>query len=349
MNGCAYTDDDVVRFHLGEMDAADDAAFREHFGYCARCAAAVAAQQRLDRAIPSLPHYRPPRLDQPRVRTAPQRLLIAAALTAIAAGGLFLRQDQRTAEEDRLVHAALTADARMLAFLPGRTAPAPEHQAVPPWLGFVMCDDWIANDSEGLYICALAPDGPLGRAGVEAGEVLLAIDGRGVPSDTAMHRRLARHAAGDVVEVRIRRQGGEVERLRVRLEARRIGERHPFDMTWSPALTASLTRTAPGAADLNDVFQPASADASGGLRVLMEPAPEQLRRTVLSPLPHLFGEDRLLEGDIITAVEEEPVAGLWDLLPALMRVQDRTRFQVHVLRAGAPLAITIQNPKGTRR
>jgi hypothetical protein len=347
MSECLHTADDVIRYHTDDMSDSERAVFATHLAACPSCTQALHAQGLLDRRVAALPEYRAPRLDEPRPRTVRQRVLIAATIAAVMAGGLLLERERREVEETRLVQAALAADARILAFIPGRTAPASGEVVLPPWLGFVMCDEWIASDPEGLYICALAPDGPLGRAGVAAGDVLLEIDRRPVRSDTAMHRRLARFAPGDVATVRIRHQDGRTERLRVRLEPRRVGERHPFDMDWSPALKESLNRTAPGAVDLSDVFIPEDTAPPAGLRVLLEPEPEEVQRTVLRPLPHLFGAGRLRRGDLIILVEDEPVARLFDLLPALARVQYRRSFDIHVLRDGEHVVLTIPNPRGT--
>lgn len=355
MSRCRYTKDDAIRYHLGEMQEDERIAYAVHVEGCRECATTLAAQADIDRRIAGLPEYRPPRLERgvgapvfTRWRPRRQRLMLAASLTALLAVGIVADRTRRDTREDRMVQAALAADARVFSLLPGRSASALPDDPLPPWLGFVMCDEWIASDPEGIYICALAPDGPLGRVGVSAGDVLLAVGGHPVASDTAMHRRLARHVAGDVIDVRIRRQHGGSERLRVRLDPRLIGERHPFDMDWSPALTASLDRVRPGGVDLRDVFASDSVPGTGrGLRVLMEPTMEQARRTVLMPLPHMFGPGRLRTGDLIVRLEDEPVAGVWDMLLALMRVQERTTFTLHVVRDGEPVAVTIHNPRGT--
>jgi hypothetical protein len=347
MSECLCTVDDVIRYHTDEMSAVERAAFATHLPACASCTQAVRAQALLDRRVAALPKYRAPRLAEPRPRAVGQRVLIAATIAAVMAGGLLLERERRGFEERRMVRAALAADARLLAFLPGRPSPAMPDVRLPPWLGFVMCDEWIASDPEGLYICALAPDGPLGRAGVIAGDVLLDIEARAVRSDTAMYRRLTRFAPGDVVTVRVRRQDGRTDRVRVSLDPRRIGERHPFDMDWSPALIESLNRTAPGAVDLRDVFIPDNTGSTAGLRVLLEPTPGEIRRTVLMPLPHLFGAGGLRRGDLIIRVQDESIAELFDLLPALMRVQDRQAFDIHVLRDGADVVLTITSHPGT--
>ncbi|HEX2210077.1 MAG TPA: PDZ domain-containing protein, partial [Longimicrobium sp.] len=233
----------------------------------------------------------------------------------------------------RMIADALAADAAAIA---GRGAAAGGD--VAPWLGFATCADWIVPPGPGVYVCALDPAGPLAAAGLHAGDVLLAIDGRPVGSATEMYAVLLRNRVNDVVRVRVRQ--ADRERVIGARLASRPAAASPFDLEWSPALIASLNRVPPGGVDTDSVFVPLnSAGAArlgvrGGVRVHRVPTRAQASATLFSALPYLFGPDGLRPGDVITAVQDQPIRDRGSLWMRLMEVQD-VPFTLTAIRNGA--------------
>jgi len=72
---------------------------------------------------------------------------------------------------------------------------------------------------DGAYVRRVVPDGPADRAGVEPGDIVVAVAGEPVGADRSLAGVLFAHAAGERVEVRVRR-GGLTLRLTVTLAER---------------------------------------------------------------------------------------------------------------------------------
>jgi membrane-associated protease RseP (regulator of RpoE activity) len=72
-------------------------------------------------------------------------------------------------------------------------------------------------------IRGVVPGSPAAEAGLQAGDVILAVGGRPVHRGADLQDRIQRYRAGDEVSLRIARQGRPLE-LRVRLGARPPGE-----------------------------------------------------------------------------------------------------------------------------
>lgn len=346
---CDHDGTAASRFHTREMDAEERTRFQAHLEHCAACARSVRAQRRLDERLNGLPTYRAPtslRLDPSRRRVG--RRVGAALLAAAAVVFFFVRMDE--APLPQLVSEALAADAAAI-----QSAAAAARTGVPqssdarasvaaiPWLGFVTCSEQIAPRMDGVYICALKRDAPLARSGVSAGDVLVAVHGRRVASDTAMYKELVRYSTGEEITVTVR-SGEELRRVRVALIERRIGVRHPFDLEWSPALIASLDQPRVPDEDFDQIFVPLSDSAAArlnvpaGILVGRAPPKESTERTILSALPYFFGPEGLRVGDVITAVQGRIIRTRWELMKTLMDVQ-RVPFTLTVHRAGEVLEL----------
>ena len=61
----------------------------------------------------------------------------------------------------------------------------------------------------GVYVVSLTIDGPADRAGIEAGDVILSIDGEELQSADELIEEIQRYKVGDRVILRMARQGGE--------------------------------------------------------------------------------------------------------------------------------------------
>jgi S1-C subfamily serine protease len=61
----------------------------------------------------------------------------------------------------------------------------------------------------GVYVSNVVVDGPAARAGIEAGDVILSIDGKAVATASELIDEIDRHDVGDRVKLRVARQGGD--------------------------------------------------------------------------------------------------------------------------------------------
>ncbi len=66
-----------------------------------------------------------------------------------------------------------------------------------------------APSLKGALVTGVLPGGPGAEAGVQAGDVLLAVDGATFADDTAFKSLLRKHLAGEAVELTVRRAGAE--------------------------------------------------------------------------------------------------------------------------------------------
>jgi S1-C subfamily serine protease len=332
-----------ARYHAGDMTPDERSAYAAHLGGCGACRGAAGRQRRLDALVATLPEYEAPPGKQRRVPTRAR--WAAAALVAAAAAVLLLVLPGRRSPGGWTVGEAVAADAALARGIAEPGAASGEVRPEVPWLGFVSCADWITPPGEGIYLCALAPRGPLGSVGARAGDVLLSVEGRPVRRAEEMYAAFDGREVGERVRVAFR-SGGVVRTAVVVLAARRLGARHPFDLEWSRALLASLDRVPPGGVDVAEVFVnlPDSAAArlgiASGVRVALVPTREQSERSLLAPLPYLFGAGGLRAGDVITAVDGRPVGDSW-IITALMKVQDRP-FEMSVRRGGESLRLRFQ-------
>lgn len=334
-----------ARYHAGDMGPEESVAYAAHLGECGACRGAAGRQRRLDGLLAMLPEYEAPPAKRSRAPARPG--WAAAALVAAAAAVLLLVYPGRGSPGAWTVGEAVAADAALARGISEPGAGPSTVRPEVPWLGFVGCADWIAPPGDGIYLCALAPRGPLGSAGARAGDVLLSVEGRPVRRAEEMYTAFGGREVGERVRVAFRSRG-VVRTAVVALAARRLGARHPFDLEWSPALLASLDRVPPGGVDVLDVFVnlPDSAAArlgiASGVRVVLEPTREQSERTLLAALPYLFGPGGLRAGDVIIAVEGRPVGDSW-IIPALMKVQHGP-FEMSVRRGGESLRLRFHPP-----
>lgn len=74
---------------------------------------------------------------------------------------------------------------------------------------------------DGQVIAAVEPEGPADTAGMEPGDIVIAVDGTTISDDTTFMDLLLDHRAGDTVELTISRDGEE-QTLTVTLGTRPI-------------------------------------------------------------------------------------------------------------------------------
>jgi putative serine protease PepD len=81
-----------------------------------------------------------------------------------------------------------------------------------PYLGIE-----IGDTGNGVYVGKVNAGSPADKAGLRVGDVIVALDGKPTVTSDDLGTLLAAHKPGDVVTLKVRRQGGATATLRVRL------------------------------------------------------------------------------------------------------------------------------------
>jgi len=128
----------------------------------------------------------------------------------------------------------------------------------PGWLGVFLAD------ADGAVVQEVIPGTPAAKAGIEAGDVLLAVDGEKTRTRDAFIAAIQGHQAGDRVRIELRRDGRE-QKVVVQLGERpeRVGA--GADVAEAPAEASSRRPPAPPAVGgAVRVPAPPAAQAVGG-------------------------------------------------------------------------------------
>jgi Do/DeqQ family serine protease len=118
------------------------------------------------------------------------------------------------------------------------------HAVVRPWIGAKsqgltaeMARSLGLSIPQGVVVAEVWPGGPAERAGLQAGDVIAAVDGQPVYDEGGLTFRIGAHRPGDSVPLTVRRSGGAERAINVRVEPppatpqadeRTIGGRNPL-------------------------------------------------------------------------------------------------------------------------
>jgi len=206
-----------------------------------------------------------------------------------------------------------------------------------PYLGLLPCGRLpgpggmvtVRAGEPGAMITDVVSDGPADLAGLQAGDVIVAVDGQKLDSENNLADVIAAYEPGDTVILEVKRPGEESREVRIELgehpepEKEGIaylgvhyrflpplhvpeGEALPFDWDWRPA-RPFLHRIPGGAVMQGAIVRHVAEDgpaAAAGLR----------------------------EGDLITAIEGDPVEGPRDLVDAIAEAEPGDRVTLTVYR-----------------
>lgn len=198
-----------------------------------------------------------------------------------------------------------------------------------PHLGLVV-EDAPADGAEpgpGVRVAAVRPGGPAERAGLRVGDVLLAVDGEPVASRAELAALVASRGVGEVLRLRVSRDGVE----------REIGA-SPEDARMSAAPRVVV----PGDAGLvvGMTLAPARPDLVSALGVFPPPESEGLLVLALEPgsPADLAG---VAVGDVVVAVAEQDVADIEGLRRAL---DERAASSIALWRADGRVTVVLRCP-----
>ena len=193
---------------------------------------------------------------------------------------------------------------------------------IRPWLG--ISGQAVTGDiarslgmdrPEGVLTADVYPGSAAARAGLQQGDVILAVDGQPVNDEAFLNYRVGAHKAGDPITLSYRRKGAVLSGRAVAEPApanpprdeQALSGRHPFD----------------GATVVN--LSPATALELGG-----DPFAKGVMITDIKQ--GLAANAGFREGDVIQAINGQPVATVAQLKSAL--AQSPGRWRVLILRGG---------------
>jgi serine protease Do len=188
--------------------------------------------------------------------------------------------------------------------------------------------------SEGVFVQTVSPDGPAAKAGVEPGDIVVAFEGQPVRNSDELLSRVGNAAVGSAATVTVLRDGNKKD-LRLTVADR-------------AELNASVTprRSGSGRGNLPEEPEKDSVQVKFGMSVqeLTASSRKELNFSektgilITSVDPASFAEDiGLREGDIITAMNRQPVRGIDDFkhLQSTLKPGDAVALRVMSRREGA--------------
>jgi serine protease DegQ len=91
---------------------------------------------------------------------------------------------------------------------------------VPTAITPEMAQELGLTSTEGTIVADVAPGGPAGRAGVQPGDIITAVNDKPTPTPEDFLAEIRAHRPGDAVTFDLRRPGGKEEQARLTLSAR---------------------------------------------------------------------------------------------------------------------------------
>jgi serine protease Do len=171
----------------------------------------------------------------------------------------------------------------------------------------------------GVLVQDFSDDSPARKAGLEAGDVIVAVDGKPVEYVAQLQQQIAFRKPGEKVKVEVARKGGVRKTFEVRLQA--LSAPRDVAAGQSGARDDAAGSDNPSAADINPLgltVEPVDQDAARQLQLTAE----QRGLIVTSVTPGGPSHGEVAEPgnggpDILLSVEGKPVKGVADLRQAL--------------------------------
>lgn len=202
------------------------------------------------------------------------------------------------------------------------------------WLGV-----YLANDRDEAVVVEVIPDSPAARAGLRAGDVLLAVDGKPTPTRDALVAAVRGHAAGATLAVKLRRDGAEVT---VRVE---LGQRPDAVPTPAPEGAGEAPRRVAPPAPGSEAKPVAPAPVAGarkaylGLRLRATDGAVVVEAALENGPAAAVG---IRSGERITRVGERAVQTLDDLDAVLRQHEPGDELALELRSAAGVRSVTIR-------
>jgi serine protease Do len=206
------------------------------------------------------------------------------------------------------------------------------------WLGVKIqsvtdeiAESLAVKENAGALISSVTPDGPAAKAGIEAGDVIMRLDGREVSSMRSLPRLVSRVPVGKTIDVEVMRKG-ERRVLKVVVGRLEEAEKEKTDKPAEADPSASgATLLGMTLAPLDDALrQKFGIDAKVAKGVVVTDAPQA----------SAAGRKGIKPGDVIVEAAQEPVASVADVTKGIDKVRKAGRRAV---------LLRIEDPKGQMR
>jgi serine protease Do len=173
-------------------------------------------------------------------------------------------------------------------------------------------------DIRGVLVQDFTDGSPARKAGLEAGDIIVAVDGKPVEYVGQLQQQIAFRKAGETVKVEVARKGGVRKTLSVRLEEVAAAKVAGRDSDNASDATDSSDEAASSVDLLGLTVQPVDRDAVQQFQ--LEPDQRGLLVTGVKPGGPSYGEVADPEAggpDILLSIEGKPVKSVADLRQAL--------------------------------
>ncbi|SDL70721.1 serine protease Do [Modicisalibacter muralis] len=198
------------------------------------------------------------------------------------------------------------------------------------WLGVViqpvsrdLAESFGLDEPRGSLIAEVAPDSPASKAGLQAGDIILAVDDKKVDEFSTLPRLIGRLAPGDEVELKVLRNGERTT------ETVTVGDWPKHMLAGTGGQDDPQTRLGVAVSPIQD-SELERLGLEGGVRV-QQVAPSGVA-----------AEAGLRPGDIIVSLDQQTIDSPNELAEVLGQVDQGSAVPMRIIRDGHPLFVALR-------
>lgn len=198
------------------------------------------------------------------------------------------------------------------------------------WLGVIiqpvsqdLAESFGMDDAIGALIADLDPEGPAARGGLQAGDVILEVNGEEVERSSNLPRLIGRGAPGTEVELTVMRDGEEI------LETVELGSWPDAEQPSGQATSNNQTRLGVMVAEINDEMSE-QLNITGGVEVRqVEPG-------------SAAEEAGIRRGDVIVSIDHRSVSSSDELVNIVEELPTDRAIPLRLFREGRSLFVALR-------
>ncbi|MHB0774033.1 DegQ family serine endoprotease [Halomonas sp. WWR20] len=200
------------------------------------------------------------------------------------------------------------------------------------WLGVViqpvsqdLAESFGLKNARGALVADVAPESPAAQAGLQAGDVILNVNGEDVESSMTLPRLIGRVSPGEEVQLGLMRNG---ESKQLEVEVGNWPEEQGQSSA-TPEQQGSQARLGISVRDLTEQEREQLDIDSGVLVNQVDPSGAAAKSGISS-------------GDIIVTFDQKPVESAEDLMDAIDKASADRAIPVRIIRDGRPLFVALR-------